>query len=82
METQTDYYTYEVEGGIPMTPPSNVSVLQSIPKGSPFTQPGRYITMTTCTPEFSAQGRLIVFGKMVDDRPRSQGLPPALQSGQ
>lgn len=82
VETQTDYYTYEVEGGIPMTPPGNVSVLQSIPKGSPFTQAGRYITMTTCTPEFSAQGRLIVFGKMVDDRPRSQGLPSALQSGQ
>ncbi|MDH6143162.1 sortase A [Kitasatospora sp. GP30] len=78
VETGTDYYTYEVQGGIPETSPTNVSVLQPIPKGSPFTQSGRYITMTTCTPEFSARGRLIVFGKMVDDRPRSQGEPPAL----
>ncbi|WP_344444969.1 class E sortase, partial [Kitasatospora nipponensis] len=78
VETATTYYTYEVEGGIPETSPTNVAVLQPIPKGSPFTQPGRYLTMTTCTPEFSARGRLIVFGKMVDERPRSQGQPPAL----
>ncbi|WP_324606684.1 class E sortase [Kitasatospora azatica] len=78
VETATTYYTYEVAGGIPETPPTNVTVLQAVPKGSPFTQPGRYITMTTCTPEFSARGRLIVFGKMVDERPRSQGQPPAL----
>ncbi|MFJ5922751.1 class E sortase [Kitasatospora sp. NPDC092948] len=78
VETATSYFTYEVAGGIPETPPTNVTVLQAIPKGSPFTEPGRYMTMTTCTPEFSARGRLIVFGKMVDERPRSQGQPEAL----
>ncbi|AUG78579.1 sortase A [Kitasatospora sp. MMS16-BH015] len=78
VETATAYYTYEVEGGIPETPPSNVSVILPVPKGSPFGGPGRYLTMTTCTPEFSARGRLIVFGKMVEERPRSQGQPPAL----
>ncbi|GLW68635.1 hypothetical protein Kpho02_09340 [Kitasatospora phosalacinea] len=78
VETATSYYTYEVAGGIPETPPSNVTVLQKVPKGSPFTAPGRYLTMTTCTPEFSARGRLIVFGKMVEERPRSQGQPEAL----
>ncbi|WP_082119591.1 class E sortase [Saccharothrix sp. ST-888] len=81
VETAASYYTYQVAGGIPETPPSNVSVLQSVPKGSPFSQPGRYLTMTTCTPEFSARGRLIVFGKMVEERPRSQGQPPALTGG-
>ncbi|MFI9270044.1 class E sortase [Kitasatospora sp. NPDC052896] len=80
VETATTYYTYQVEGGIPETPPTNVSVLQPIPKGSPFTQPGQYITMTTCTPEFSSRGRLIVFGKMIAQQPRSQGQPPALTS--
>ncbi|MFD0564406.1 class E sortase [Kitasatospora saccharophila] len=78
VETATAYYTYEVAGGIPETPPSNVTVLQKVPKGSPFNTPGRYLTMTTCTPEFSARGRLIVFGKMVEERPRSQGQPEAL----
>ncbi|WP_081952009.1 class E sortase [Kitasatospora phosalacinea] len=78
VETATAYYTYEVAGGIPETPPSNVTVLQKVPRGSPFTAAGRYLTMTTCTPEFSARGRLIVFGKMVEERPRSQGQPEAL----
>ncbi|WP_033820254.1 class E sortase, partial [Kitasatospora sp. MBT63] len=78
VETSTTYYTYEVAGGIPETPPNNVTVLQPVPKGSPFTQPGRYITLTTCTPEFSARGRLIVFGKMTGEQPRSQGQPAAL----
>lgn len=78
VETATTYFTYQVAGGIPETPPSNVSVIQPIPKGSPFKEAGRYITLTTCTPEFSARGRLIVFGKMVEERPRSQGQPAAL----
>ncbi|MDH6576413.1 class E sortase [Kitasatospora sp. MAP5-34] len=78
VETATSFYTYQVAGGIPETPPSNVTVIQPVPKGSPFTQPGRYITLTTCTPEFSARGRLIVFGRLLDERPRSQGEPPAL----
>ncbi|PBC78589.1 sortase A [Streptomyces sp. TLI_235] len=78
VETATAFYTYEVAGGIPETPPTNVTVIQPVPKGSPFAQPGRYITLTTCTPEFSARGRLIVFGKMLEERPRSQGKPAAL----
>jgi len=82
VETATAYYTYQVTGGIPETPPSNVGVIQPVPKGSSFTQPGRYITLTTCTPEFTSKARLIVFGKMVDERPRSQGQPPALTGGQ
>ena len=78
VETATAFYTYEVAGGIPETPPTDVSVIRPVPKGSPFTRAGRYITLTTCTPEFSARGRLIVFGRMVDERPRSQGKPAAL----
>ncbi|MCG6494677.1 class E sortase [Kitasatospora sp. A2-31] len=81
VETATSYYTYEVTGGIPETPPSNVSVIKPVPNGSGFTQPGRYITLTTCTPEFSSKARLILFGKMIEERPRSQGKPPALTAG-
>ncbi|WP_371480360.1 class E sortase [Kitasatospora sp. NBC_00315] len=81
VETATSFYTYEVTSTIPQTPPSNVSVIQPVPKGSGFAQPGRYITLTTCTPEFTSKYRLIVFGKMVDERPRSQGKPAALTGG-
>ncbi|MGW4898261.1 class E sortase, partial [Kitasatospora sp. NPDC004240] len=81
VETATAYFTYEVTGGIPETPPSNVSVIQKVPKGAGYSGPGRYITLTTCTPEFSSKYRLIVFGKLSEERPRSQGKPDALKAG-
>ncbi|WP_435372341.1 class E sortase [Streptomyces ficellus] len=78
VETQDAYYTYEMASILEQTPPSNVSVIQPVPEGSGFTRPGRYITLTTCTPEFTSTYRMIVWGKMVDERPRSKGKPDAL----
>ncbi|GHD66997.1 hypothetical protein GCM10010336_29180 [Streptomyces goshikiensis] len=80
VETRDAYYTYEMTSALPQTPPSNVSVLKPVPQGSGFTSAGRYITLTTCTPEFTSTFRMIVWGRMIDERPRSQGAPPALTS--
>ncbi|MDW4904705.1 class E sortase [Streptomyces sp. ADMS] len=78
VETQDKYYVYKMEAILPVTSPSNTSVLNPIPNGSGFTEPGRYITLTTCTPEFTSKYRMIVWGKMVEERPRSEGKPDAL----
>ncbi|MFV2121470.1 class E sortase, partial [Streptomyces sp. Act-28] len=78
VETRDAYYVYEMASILPQTPPSNVSVLKPVPDGSGFTGPGRYITLTTCTPEFTSTYRMIVWGKMVEERPRSKGVPDAL----
>ncbi|MFF2007695.1 class E sortase [Streptomyces sp. NPDC058195] len=78
VETQDAYYTYEMTRMLPQTAPSNVSVIDPVPRGSGFTETGRYITLTTCTPEFTSTYRLIVWGKMIDERPRSKGKPDAL----
>jgi sortase A len=78
VETQDKYYVYKMEAILPVTSPSNTSVLNPIPTGSGFTKPGRYITLTTCTPEFTSKYRMIVWGKMVEERPRSKGKPDAL----
>lgn len=78
VETQDTYYTYEMRSILPQTSPSNVAVIAPVPAGSGFTGPGRYITLTTCTPEFTSTYRMIVWGKMVDERPRSKGKPDAL----
>ncbi|MFI9824746.1 class E sortase [Streptomyces sp. NPDC052013] len=78
VETQDTYYVYKTASMLPVTSPKNVSVLDPIPKGSGFTAPGRYITLTTCTPEFTSKYRLIVWGKMAEERPRSKGKPDAL----
>ncbi|CAL9299524.1 class E sortase [Streptomyces sp. SudanB66_2053] len=80
VETQDEYFVYKTASMLPVTPPSNVGVLDPVPKGSGFTGPGRYITLTTCTPEFTSKYRLIVWGQMVEERPRSKGKPDALVS--
>jgi sortase A len=78
VETQDTYFVYKMASMLPVTSPSNISVLDPVPRGSGFTGPGRYITLTTCTPEFTSKYRLIVWGKMVEERPRSKGKPDAL----
>ncbi|MER7967896.1 class E sortase [Streptomyces sp. NPDC096080] len=78
VETQSEYFVYKMTSMLPVTPPSNTSVIDPIPAGSGFTTAGRYITLTTCTPEFTSKYRLIVWGKMVEERPRSKGKPDAL----
>ncbi|MEE1930037.1 class E sortase [Streptomyces sp. TRM 70351] len=78
VETRDTYYTYEMTSMLPSTLPSNVDVVSPVPEESGFTEPGRYVTLTTCTPEFTSKYRLIVWGKMVEERPRSEGKPDAL----
>ncbi|WP_338671423.1 class E sortase [Streptomyces sp. SCSIO 30461] len=78
VETQDTYYTYKMTSILPQTSPSNTSVIAPVPAGSGFTGPGRYLTLTTCTPEFTSTYRMIVWGKMVEERPRSKGKPDAL----
>lgn len=78
VETQDDYYVYKMTSMLPVTSPSNTSVISPVPPQSGFTKPGRYITLTTCTPEYTSKYRLIVWGKMVEERPRSKGKPDAL----
>ncbi|MFF7793612.1 class E sortase [Streptomyces sp. NPDC007991] len=80
VETQDKYYVYKMASILPVTSPGNTSVLNPVPPGSGFTEPGRYITLTTCTPEFTSKYRMIVWGKMVEERPRSKGKPDALVS--
>ncbi|MEO3972742.1 class E sortase [Streptomyces sp. CAU 1734] len=78
VETRDTYYTYEMASILPQTPPSNVAVIGPVPPGSGFTAPGRYITLTTCTPEFTSTYRMIVWGELTEERPRSKGKPDAL----
>ncbi|MGW7362848.1 class E sortase [Streptomyces sp. NPDC054841] len=79
VETAAYYYTYMITSRLEQTPPSNVSVLDPVPAGAGFQRPGRYLTMTTCTPPYSVRFRLVVWGRLVDERPRGDGKPTALQ---
>ncbi|WP_433341166.1 class E sortase [Streptomyces sp. CA-253872] len=78
VETRDTYFVYKMTSILPQTSPANTAVLRPVPAGSGFTKAGRYLTLTTCTPEFTSTYRMIVWGKMVEERPRAEGKPDAL----
>ncbi|WP_424213634.1 class E sortase [Streptomyces sp. BI20] len=62
-------YVYVVDRILTQTTPRDVSVVAPVPAssvhpGQGYTAPGSYITLTTCTPEFSSTYRLVVWGKL------------------
>jgi sortase A len=77
VETATAFYTYTVRGTIPQTAPDNVSVLKAVPAGSPFTRPGRYLTLMTCTPDFTSWYRFVAFAQLTGVQPKSRATPGA-----
>lgn len=82
VETGTTWYTYQLDKELPQTSPSNVGVISKVPKGGPFTKTGDYLTLTTCTPDFTSWYRLIWWGHLVSTQPRNANGPmPAALAG-
>ncbi|MGW0389316.1 class E sortase [Streptomyces sp. NPDC003042] len=75
----TDWYTYTVRAEPLRTLPTDVGVVEAVPEKSPFTTPGRYLTLTTCEPEWGHSHRLIVWAELTGSRRaapvRTEGLP-------
>ncbi|MCX5391838.1 class E sortase [Streptomyces sp. NPDC006482] len=63
-ESKDTWYVYKVYKTLPSTTKYNVDVLQPVPKESGKTKPGRYITLTTCTPMYTSDYRYIVWGEL------------------
>ncbi|WP_374112408.1 class E sortase [Streptomyces sp. CC210A] len=63
-ETKDTWYVYKVYKTLPETSKYNVEVLEPIPRQSGKTKPGRYITLTTCTPVLTSEHRYIVWGEL------------------
>ncbi|MFH9299065.1 class E sortase [Streptomyces sp. NPDC017520] len=75
VETRDAVYTYTVGKRLARTAPSDSGVIAPVPRSNittsvGYSAPGYYLTLTTCTPEFSSRYRLIVWGKLTSMRPR------------
>ncbi|GAB2952933.1 hypothetical protein GCM10023080_009390 [Streptomyces pseudoechinosporeus] len=75
VETRTAGYTYVVDRTLPQTAPRDGGVIREIPRSLVhprygYSDPGYYLTLTTCTPEYSSKYRLVVWGKLASMRPR------------
>ncbi|MFD7664413.1 class E sortase [Streptomyces sp. NPDC059788] len=62
-------YTYAVDRTLPRTTPSDGTVLAPVPYSTThpalrYTEPRAYLTLTTCTPEYSSAYRLVVWGRL------------------
>lgn len=75
VETREAVYTYVVSGGVAQTSARDVAVIGDVPRsevkaGLGYREPGYYLTLTTCTPEFTSRYRLVVWGKLTRMQPR------------
>ncbi|MBT2478744.1 class E sortase [Streptomyces sp. ISL-94] len=80
LKDATAWYTYTVRGGPLRTLPTDVRVVDPVPARSPFTTPGRYLTLTTCDPEWGHSHRLVVWAELTGTRAVGQGRPEGLPS--
>ncbi|MFJ3105438.1 class E sortase [Streptomyces sp. NPDC086835] len=77
-ETKDTWYVYKVYKTLPKTSKYNVEVLQPVPEESGKTKPGRYITLTTCTPIYTSDYRYIVWGELErTEKVDAKRTPPA-----
>ncbi|MFI0829175.1 class E sortase [Streptomyces roseolus] len=69
LRTREGAYTYLVDRILPVTSPRDTGVIQPVPRSivKPsygYSEAGSYLTLTTCTPEFTSRSRLIVWATL------------------
>ncbi|MBO7935320.1 class E sortase [Streptomyces antibioticus] len=75
----TTWFTYRIDKGPYKTVPSDIEVIDAVPRKSGYTRPGRYLTLTTCDPEWGHSHRLIVWAHLDSTQPVEAGQPKALR---
>jgi sortase A len=73
------WFTYRIDKGPYRTVPSDIEVIDPVPRKSGYTRPGRYLTLTTCDPEWGHSHRLIVWAHLDSTQPVDTGKPRALR---
>jgi sortase A len=73
IETRDAVYTYTVGRTLARTSPRDGGVIAAVPRSNVkpytgYTEAGSYVTLTTCTPEFTSRYRLVVWGELMDVR--------------
>ncbi|WP_369212528.1 class E sortase [Streptomyces flavofungini] len=73
------WFTYRVDKRPYRTLPGDIGVIDPVPRRSGFDGPGRYLTLTTCEPEWGHSHRLIVWAHLDATQPVEAGKPEALR---
>ncbi|MGW1539503.1 class E sortase [Streptomyces sp. NPDC002309] len=75
----TTWFTYRIDKGPYKTVPADIEVIDPLPRKSGYTRAGRYLTLTTCEPEWGHSHRLIVWAHLDATQPVEAGKPAALR---
>ncbi|MBR8642602.1 class E sortase [Streptomyces tuirus] len=75
----TTWFTYRIDKGPYKTVPTDIEVIDPVPRTSGYTRAGRYLTLTTCEPEWGHSHRLIVWAHLDSTQPVEAGKPGALR---
>ncbi len=75
----TTWFTYRIDKGPYKTVPTDIEVIDPVPRKSGYTRSGRYLTLTTCDPEWGHNHRLIVWAHLDSTQPVEAGKPAALR---
>ncbi|WP_190083024.1 class E sortase [Streptomyces longisporoflavus] len=75
----TTWFTYRIDKKPYKTLPGDTGVIDAVPRKSGFDGPGRYLTLTTCEPEWGHSHRLIVWAHLDATQPVEAGKPEALR---
>jgi sortase A len=80
VETRDTWYVYTVDRTLEQTSKYDVGVTAPVPAESGYTRPGRYLTLTTCTPAYTSRYRMAVWASLTRTAPvdRARDLPPEL----
>ncbi|GAB3175655.1 class E sortase [Streptomyces incanus] len=73
------WFTYRIDRGPYKTVPTDIEVIDPVPRTSGYARPGRYLTLTTCEPEWGHSHRLIVWAHLDSTQPVEAGKPEALR---
>ncbi len=73
------WFTYRIDKKPYRTLPGDIGVIDPVPRKSGFDGPGRYLTLTTCEPEWGHSHRLIVWAHLDATQPVEAGKPEALR---
>jgi sortase A len=76
----TTWFTYRIDNKPYRTVPSDVGVIDPVPRKAGFDGPGRYLTLTTCEPEWGSSHRLIAWAHLDAAQPVTDGKPEAFHS--
>lgn len=77
VETVDGWYTYKVDR-TKIVKPTEVNVISPVPEKPGVVPSERWMTLTTCTPKWSAEKRLVVFALFDSFQPRWEGAPKSV----